>query len=153
MTVQNPAPGYPCIIPYLKVATGKGDLAIAYYTKHFGAKERMRLPMKDKNGQACIGHSELMFGDSMIMVSDFGDIPTDVQSIVQILVAVDNIDQVFAGALADGATEIMALQDMFYGDRSGVLKDPFGHVWHLTQHIRDVSEEEMRTIMDKMQAQ
>ena len=151
MTVQNPAPGYPRLIPYLQLPAGQAEAAIAYYTRHLGAKERMRLPMKNQQGQACIGHAELQFGDSVLMLSDFACVPAgETSQTVQILVAVDDIDTVFAQMLAAGSTEIMPLEDRFYGDRTGVLRDPFGHAWHLTQHIRDVGEEEMRAVMAKM---
>ena len=150
MTVQNPAPGYPHVIPYLTLQPGEGEAAIAYYTKHFGFKERMRLPMKDKDGNPRIGHCELTRGDSLLMLSDFSCMDGAPSGAVQTMIYIDDIDRVFEAALADGATETMALQDMFYGDRSGALRDPFGHAWHLAQHMRDVSEAEMREAMAKM---
>ena len=153
MTVQNPAPGYPRIIPYLQFEGGRGEAAIAYYVRHLGATERMRLPMKNAEGAPRIGHCELMFGDSMVMLSDFSGLPQDANSkTVQIMLYVDGIDAMFADLMANGCQEIMPLQDLFYGDRAGAVRDPFGHAWHLAQHMRDVSPEEMQATMDKMNA-
>jgi PhnB protein len=66
------------------------------------------------------------------------------------------VDAVFAKAVAAGASVVMLPQDMFYGDRSGTLKDPFGHAWMLASHIEDVSPKEMakrsKAAMDQMAA-
>jgi PhnB protein len=96
-----------------------------------------------------VAHAEIRIGDSIVMLSDatddkewkspdaFGGTP------VGLMVYVDNVDQVFSRALKAGATEKKALSDQFYGDRSGTLTDPFGHVWTVATHKEDVTPEEM----------
>ena len=96
-----------------------------------------------------IGHAELELGDSVIMVSDeYPDAgirgPRSVGgSPVMISVYVEDVDSVFEQALQTGATELGAVQDQFYGDRSGQFEDPFGHRWNVATHIEDVPAEEM----------
>jgi PhnB protein len=139
----NPIPeGYPRVIPYLAI-NGAAD-ALEFYKDVFGANERMRMPTPDGK----IGHAELEIGDSVIMLADeFADIghlgPKGGQSPVSICVYLDKVDDVFAKALEKGAKEIQAVADKFYGDRSGVFEDPWGHHWNVMMHVEDVSPEEM----------
>jgi len=135
--------GYPQVSPYLAV-DGAAD-AIAFYQQVFGAIERMRMPGPD----GTIGHCELELGDSLIMLADeypdvghhgpqhYGGTP------VAISVYVEDVDDVFARALAAGASALREPEDQFYGDRSGSFEDPFGHRWHVATHVEDVSPEEM----------
>lgn len=134
--------GYRSVIPYLSV---KGaDEAIAFYKDVFGATEVMRFDHQGK-----IGHAELKIGDSHIMLADeFPDM--DVRSPksiggtpVSIMVYVPDVDATVAKALKAGATVQHPIADKFYGDRSGSVVDPFGHVWHISTHIEDVDIEEM----------
>jgi PhnB protein len=141
----NPIPdGYPHVIPSLAVA-GAAD-AIAFYCTVFGATERLRM---DGPG-GTIGHAELQLGSSVIFLADeFPDMgfvgPKTVGgSPVTISVYVDDVDDVFARALANGATELRKVADEFYGDRVGAFEDPFGHRWSVATHVEDVSDEEMR---------
>ncbi|MFX7862247.1 VOC family protein, partial [Acinetobacter baumannii] len=68
---------------------------------------------------------------------------------VGLMIYVPNVDAVFANALKAGGTEVRPVVDQFYGDRSGTLKDPFGHVWTVSTHVEDVSPEEMNRRMEK----
>ena len=135
--------GYHSVTPYLCI---KGAAAaIDFYKKAFGAVELFR--MAQPNGQ--IGHAEIKIGDSPIMLSDECPEANAISpntlggSSVSILIYVEKVDDVFKAAIDAGATETSAVQDKFYGDRMGSLKDPFGHSWHIGTHIEDVSPEEM----------
>ena len=135
--------GYNTTTPYLII---KGaSQAIEFYTKIFGAKEIMR--MGAPNGQ--VGHAELQIGDSRIMLADempemgyrgpqaLGGSP------VSLLVYVHDVDKVFANATSAGAKVERPVENQFYGDRSGTIKDPFGHVWTIATHIEDVPPDEL----------
>ena len=144
MSDVKPIPeGYPQISPYLAV-DGAAD-AIDFYTDVFGARERMRMPAPD----AKIGHAELEFGDSLIMLADeFPDMghrgPKTVGGTpVTINVYVDDVDDVFARALQKGAKELRPVENQFDGDRTGQLEDPFGHRWSVATHVEDVPPDEM----------
>jgi PhnB protein len=144
MANVKPVPeGYPRITPYLAVA-GATD-AIDFYSKVFGATERMRMPAPDGK----IGHAELEFGDSLIMLADeFPDMghrgPKAVGGTpVTISVYVEDVDDVFARALEEGATELRPVENQFYGDRAGQFEDPFGHRWSVATHVEDVPPDEM----------
>ena len=118
--------------------------AIAFYTDILGMTERMRIPMGDR-----IGHSELMLGDSLVMVADeFAEMGFHAPkhyggSPIQLSVYVEDVDATFAAALAAGATEVRPIVDQFYGDRSGMIEDPWGHRWNLSTHIEEVDPDEM----------
>lgn len=134
---------YPRVIPYLSV-DGAGA-AIDFYTAVFDATERMRMPGPDGK----IGHAELEFGDSMVMLADAfpdmgGQTPKGLGGTpVTVMVYVENVDAVFARAVAAGATVEREVGDQFYGDRAGQFVDPFGHKWFVATHVEDVSPEEM----------
>jgi PhnB protein len=141
--------GYHSVTPYL-IIQGAGD-AIDWYGKVLGTKERMRMPMGDR-----VGHAELELGDSVVMLADeFPDMgirspATLGGSPVNVHVYVDDVDDLFARAIAAGATEMQPVEDKFYGDRAGQFSDPFGHVWSVATHIEDVAPEEMRRRMAAM---
>ena len=136
--------GYPQVIPYL-IVDGAAE-AIDFYTSVLGASQRGDT-MKAPDGK--VGHAELAIGDSVIMLADespdwgaagprtVGGTP------VTIHVYLENVDDVFAKALAAGATEVRAVTDEFYGDRSGQFDDPWGHRWNVATHVEDVPPEEM----------
>ena len=138
--------GYHSVTPYL-ICDGAAD-AIEYYKKAFGATELFRMDHEGK-----VGHAELKIGDSPIMLADeypqmgyrspkaLGGTP------VSIMIYVEDVDTVYQQAIAAGATEVKPLQDQFYGDRSGTLTDPFGHVWTVATHKEDVTMEEMNRRM------
>jgi PhnB protein len=144
MAKVKPQPdGYHAITVYL-IIDGASD-AIDFYAKVFGTKERMRMPAPDGK----IGHAELDLGDSVIMLADeFPDMgiksPTTLGGSPAFLhIYVDDVDTVFNGAVAAGAKMLQPLEDKFYGDRAGMLEDPYGHIWSVATHIEDVPEEEM----------
>ncbi|WP_328972263.1 VOC family protein [Streptomyces sp. NBC_00239] len=143
MPVQPVPEGYPRVTPYLCVDGAAA--AIDFYVAVLGARERMR--MAAPGGK--IGHAELELGNSVVMLADeYPDIdfrsPKSVGGTPMTLhVYVEDVDAVFAAALARGATERSPVKDQFYGDRTGQFEDPFGHRWNVATHIEDVPPEEM----------
>jgi uncharacterized glyoxalase superfamily protein PhnB len=126
--------------------------AIAFYRDAFGASEKFRLT--EPNGR--IGHAELAFGPATIMLSDeFPECGIRAPqayggTAVTIHLHVDDADAVFARALAAGATLERAAQDAFYGERSGAVRDPWGHRWLIGHSIETVSPEEMQRRYDAL---
>jgi len=144
--------GYHSITPYLVV--NGAEKAIEYYKKVFGATEIMRFPAP--NGK--IGHAELKIGDSPIMLADenpaMGQGHTSAATVggspVSIYLYIENVDDVVKRAVAEGATVLKPVQDQFYGDRSGFIRDPFGHLWGVATHVEDVSADEMGRRMKQL---
>jgi PhnB protein len=139
--------GYHNVTPYLVI---KGAAAaIDFYKKAFGAVEVMRMPQPDGR----VGHAELKFGDSMVMLADeFPEMSvvgpkTLGNTSVALLLYVDDVDKAVERAVSLGATIKKPVADQFYGDRTGTLEDPFGHKWTLAVHLEDVSPEEMERRM------
>jgi PhnB protein len=142
--------GYHSATPYL-IIDGAAR-ALDFYKRAFDAKELMRIPAPNDR----IGHAEIRIGNSVIMLADehpemdarspahYGGSP------VSILLYLEDVDKQFQQAIAAGATEIRPVADQFYGDRSGTLKDPFGHSWHLSTHKEDVPPEELNRRMSAM---
>ena len=143
MAVKPIPDGYHSLTPYLIVADGAA--AVAFYQQAFEAKVRMRLPRPDGK----IGHTELLIGDSVIMMADeapqMGALapPTVGGSPVSLHLYVEDVDAVVARAVAAGGKLLHPVENKFYGDRLGTLEDPFGHRWHVSTHIEDVSPEEI----------
>jgi len=135
--------GYEGVKPYLIIAVAAK--AIDFYAKAFGATELLRMAAPG----GAIGHAEIRIGRGIVMLADeypdmgyrgprsLGGTP------VSLLVYVEDVDTVFKQALAAGSKERKPVQDQFYGDRSGTLEDPFGHVWTIATHVEDVPPEEM----------
>ena len=148
----NPIPdGYPRVIPYLIIDGAAA--AIEFYSKVFGATERMRMPGPGPDGS--IGHAELEIGGSVIMLADVSDMsgpsPTKLGgSPVSVMVYVPDVDATYERAMAEGAESLSAPENQFYGDRSAGIVDPFGHRWHIASHVEDVSEEEIGRRMQEM---
>lgn len=147
----KPVPdGYDSVTPYL-IVNGAAK-AIAFYQKAFNASETMRLPAPGGG----IGHAELKIGNSIIMLADeFPDMgarsPRTIGgSPVSLMIYVEDVDRVFAEAIAAGAKELRPLENKFYGDRAGQIEDPFGHVWTLATHIEDVSAELLQERMREL---
>jgi PhnB protein len=120
--------------------------AIQFYQKAFGATEKFRLT--EPSGR--IGHAEMDFGGTTLMMSDEypeygirGPLALG-GTAVTIHLHVDNADAMIRSALEAGATLEREPQDAFYGERSGVVRDPFGHRWMLGHSIEEVSPEEMQ---------
>ena len=143
MSVSPIPAGYHSVTPYLIVR--EAAKAIEFYKAAFGAVELFRLEMEGGK----MGHAEIKIGDSCVMLADeFPDMgalgPESIGGTpVSLLIYMPEVDKVFARALAAGATLKKPVQDQFYGDRSGMLTDPFGHSWSIATHIEDVSPEEM----------
>jgi PhnB protein len=143
MSDSHVTPGYRSFGPYLIVA-GARD-AIAFYGRAFGFVERLRLETPD----GFIGHAELTLGDAVLMLSEevpaigfhspahYGGTP------VTLALYVPDVDAAVARAVDAGATLRRAVADQFYGDRSGSVVDPFGHVWTLATHVEEITPQEM----------
>ena len=142
--------GYHAITPYLVV---KGAArAIDFYKKVFGAREKFRM---DGPG-GTVAHAEIEIGDSVVMLADenpqHGALsPSTVGGTpVSIMLYVEDVDRTAETLTKAGAKTLRPVQDMFYGDRSGGFEDPFGHRWHVSTHIEDVSPEEIERRMRTM---
>lgn len=153
MPVKPIPDGYHTITPYLYI---KGAAkALDFYKRAFGATELMRMEMPGGG----IGHAEIMIGDSMLMLADeFPDM--GVRSPLSlggngssILIYCEDVDSLFAKAVAAGAKEVRPLKDQFYGDRSGTIEDPFGHQWTIATHKEDVTPEECARRHEEMMKQ
>ncbi|OON62203.1 glyoxalase [Massilia sp. KIM] len=144
--------GMHTVTPHL-ICAGAAD-AIDFYTRAFGAEEVMRLP--DPNGK--LAHAAVRIGDSMVMLMDeFPDWQargpkTLGGSSVTIHLSVPDVDAAFRRAVEAGATVRMEPADMFWGDRYGVVEDPFGHQWSIATHIRDVPVDELQEAMKRQAA-
>ena len=141
MADVKPIPdGYHSLTPYL-VINGAAE-AMEYYKKAFGAVELFRMEHGGK-----IGHAEMKIGDSPLMLADATEQFKGVRDLggtpVSLMIYVEDVDAIYPQAIAAGGTEMKPLQDQFYGDRSGTLTDPFGHVWTIATHKEDVTPEEI----------
>ena len=142
MAVQPIPAGYQAVTPYL-IVSGAAR-ALEFYKQVFGATEIMRLA-----GPNGVAHAEIRIGDSVVMLADespdmgykspvaLGGSP------VSLMLYVSDVDATFQRAVAAGAVQQRPVQDQFYGDRSGTLEDPFGHVWTVATHIEDVAPDEI----------
>ena len=143
MAVKPIPDGYHSVTPYL-IISGAAQ-AIEFYKKAFGAKELLRLDC----GGGKLGHAEIQIGNSIIMLADempemgyrgpqaLGGTP------VSFMIYVEDVDARFKQALNAGAKVFKPVQDQFYGDRSGTVTDPYGHVWTIGTHKQDVPPEEI----------
>ena len=118
--------------------------AIAWYERAFGAHELLRNPAPD--GEK-IMHAELLLGDSRFFVVDEfpgGKSPTSLGGTpITLHLYVEDVDASFQRAVDAGATVIMAVSDQFWGDRYGMLSDPFGHRWSIASRIEDLSPRQL----------
>ena len=137
--------GFHTVTPCL---TLKNSLeAIEFYKKALGAEELCVFPAPD--GKSTM-HATIKIGDSILMMGD--EMPNqDCKSAetlgaspVSLYIYVRNADAAFEQAVAAGATVIMPVADMFWGDRAGTLKDPFGYAWMIATHARDLTQEEIQ---------
>jgi PhnB protein len=153
MAVKPIPEGYEGVTSYL-IIDGAAQ-AIDFYKKAFGATELFRMPMPGGK----IGHAEIKIGKSVVMMADehpdmgyrgpkaYGGTP------VSLMFYVEDVDSVFNRAISAGAKSMKEVADQFYGDRSGTLTDPFGHVWTIATHKEDVPPEEMDRRMAEMMKQ
>jgi PhnB protein len=152
-TVKSKPEGYHSVTPYLIVDDAAG--AIEFYRRVFGASELMRMPAPDGR----VGHAEVRIGDSRIMLADeFPEMGArSAKSIggspVHLYLYLEDVDAVTGKALAAGAKELRPVKDQFYGDRSGTIEDPFGHVWHISTHKEDVPADELKRRAEKAMQQ
>jgi PhnB protein len=148
MAVKPIPDGYSSVTPYL-VVNGAAK-ALDYYKKAFGANELMRFDGPDGK----IMHAEMQIGNARVMLAD--ESPEmghkSPQSLggsgTGLMLCVDEVDATFERAITGGAKVMKPVENQFYGDRSGSLTDPFGHVWTIATHVEDVSEDEMQRRMD-----
>ena len=145
MAGVKPIPdGYHSVTPYLFVRGAGG--AIEFYKNVFGAEEMIR--MSGPIGQ--VAHAELKIGDSIIMLADenpkIGAMSPKTAGGIAVCIHLycEDVDRVFQKAIESGAKQLHPVDNKFYGDRSGTLIDPFGHMWSVATHVEDVSPEEMR---------
>jgi PhnB protein len=153
MAVKAIPDGYHAITPYL-IIQGAAK-ALDFYKKAFGAAEVLRLD----GGNGMVMHAEMRIGDSMVMLADeypdmgykgpqaYGGTP------VSLMIYVENVDARFNQAVAAGAKVVKPLQDQFYGDRSGTVTDPFGHVWTIATHKEDVPLQEINQRFEALMKQ
>jgi PhnB protein len=143
-------PGYHSVTPYLSLRNAKS--ALDFYARAFGAELVLKLDMPD----GAIAHAEIRIGDSILMMSEenaeWGNRSPQALggSPVHLMIYVPDVDAAFARALAAGGEQVRPVEDQFYGDRSGTLKDPYGYQWTLATHIEDVSTEEAQRRMEAM---
>lgn len=132
------------VFPYLRASNAEN--AIAFYQSVFGAKEKFR--MEETNGR--IGHAELTLGDTTMMISDpFPELGIEALDPTGPCVSlfhlhVDDADAMVGAAVEAGATVVQELKDEFYGERSGMIRDPYGYDWKIGHSIEKVSLEEMQ---------
>ena len=142
-------PGMHSVTPHL-VCAGAAD-AIAFYKKAFNAQELAQLAGPDGK----LMHGLIKIGDSMLMLVDeypeWDSLGPKARkgSSVTLHLYVEDADAQFQQALDAGCSVRMPLADMFWGDRYGMVQDPFGHLWSIATHVRDVSPEEIRAAAAK----
>jgi PhnB protein len=147
--------GYHGLMPFLAVEDAAE--AIEFYTRALGARERMRMPGPDGK----IAHAELELRDSLVIVADLlpgatakptEDVPgtscTPPKKLggtsVAVFLYVEDVDEFVRQAVDAGATVALPVQDRFWGDRFGVIADPFGHEWGISTHTQDLTPEDIR---------
>jgi PhnB protein len=145
--------GYHSLTPYISI---KGAAkAIEFYKRAFGATVEVYMGMPDGR----VGHAELQIGDSRLMLADeMADMPDAVAKSPESLggttfglnLYLPDVDAQFQRAVEAGATVKRPVKTQFYGDRSGTIEDPFGHIWTLSTHVEDISPEEMKKRMAAM---
>lgn len=139
--------GFATITPTLVVPDASG--AIEQYKKAFGAKEDYRMPAKDPNK---IMHASVTIGNSKIFIADQDPDKKMELTHSDFYVYVPDVDQSFRMAKDAGMRELYPVEDTFWGDRTGGVKDMFGNCWSLATHVRDVSQQEMEEAKKKYMA-
>jgi PhnB protein len=141
----KPVPdGMHTVTPHL-VCAGAAQ-AIAFYKKAFGAVELLRVP----HSGGRLLHASVRIGDSVVMLTDefpqMGALGPKARNgtSVTIHLFVADADAAFARAVKAGAKTLMPLADMFWGDRYGLVEDPFGHNWSIATHLRDLTPKEIK---------
>ena len=135
--------GYRTVTPYLVMRDAAR--AIDFYKRALGATEIFRFSAPDDK----IGHAEIKVGDSVLMLAEempdmgYRGPQTLGGTAVSLMVYVEDVDQQFRRAVDAGAKVKQEVKDQFYGDRSGTVEDPFGHVWTIATHMEDVSQDDL----------
>jgi uncharacterized glyoxalase superfamily protein PhnB len=146
--MAKPIPnGYHTVTPSFTFKDSKK--AIEFYTKAFGAKVLDLFPHPSGQG---IMHAALQIGDSIVMMGDENPTAENCgksaetlgSSPISLYVYVPNVDAAFNQAVAAGAAATMPVADMFWGDRAGQIKDPFGYLWMIATHTQDLMNDEIR---------
>ncbi len=145
--MAHPIPnGHHTITPHL-VVKGASE-AIEFYKRAFGAEELSRMPFPGPDGHLKLGHAELQIGNSRLFLADefpeHGATGPNGSSPVTIHLYVTDADAAFGRAVEAGATVRMPLADMFWGDRYGLMVDPFGHIWSIAEHLEDLTPEQIQ---------
>jgi PhnB protein len=142
--------GFHTITPHLTVRDA--TRALEFYKQAFGAQVLHVMPAPGGK----VMHAAIKIGDSILMLNDefpeYGGDPAPSAtsgSGIALHVYLDNVDAAFDRAVSAGASVKMPLMDQFWGDRYGIVKDPFGHKWSLATHTRDMSPEEMQQEQEK----
>ena len=132
--------GYPQLTAYITV--DGASAAIDFYARAFGAKELERHALPDGR----IAHAQIQIGSAIVMISDaLPGLPSPAEiggTAVTLYLFVEDVDAVFAAAVAAGATPVRPVRDAFFGDRTGQIIDPYGHRWSIATHIEDVDPAE-----------
>lgn len=143
--VQKIPAGYHSVVPHLQIRGA--NAAIDFYVKAFGATEVARMQMP---GTDLLAHGEIRIGDSAVFVADEfeGMCPPNSPAAlggttVSMHLWTEDADALYQRALDAGCKVMMPLGDAFWGDRYGVVTDPFGHNWSIATHIKDMTPEEM----------
>ncbi len=150
--VKAVPPGFHTLTPHLTVRDA--DKALEFYKNALGAEVLHVARMPDGK----VMHAGLRLGDSMLMLNEefpeYGGLsPLSVGGTgVTIHIYTEDVDAAFNRALSAGAEVKMPLMDQFWGDRYGIVADPFGHKWSLAAHVKDMSPEEMQRAQDEAMA-
>jgi len=153
VSVKKIPEGYHTVTPYLVMKDA--TRALEYYKQAFGAQELFRMP--GPGGK--VMHAEIRIGTSPVMLAD--EMPemgycgpkAEGGSPVSLMVYVEDVDTVFERAIAAGGTVKRPVENQFYGDRTGTLQDPFGHVWSIATHVEDVPTEDLNRRFEEMMKQ
>jgi PhnB protein len=151
MATPKPIPeGLHTVTPSLKIRDAAK--AIEFYKEAFGAMERGRFEMPG----GAIMHAEIQIGNSVVMLGEempemgakgpltLGGTP------VRLHIYTEDVDSLFDRAKKAGATVMMPVADQFWGDRYGVLADPFGHEWSIATHTKDLTMDEMKKAAEEL---
>jgi PhnB protein len=144
MAVKAIPEGFHTLTPYIEIENA-GE-AIEFYKRAFGAREKARM---DAPGGK-IGHAELEIGDSLLMLADRFpqssiSTPKDLGgTTVNLFMYVEDADAVVQQAVDAGATLTRPVENKFWGDRFGIVSDPYGHAWSIGTHVEDVASDEMQ---------
>lgn len=141
---------YHSVTPYMAIRDARG--AIDFYRRAFGAEQLYALDMPDGK----VAHAEIKIGDSVLMLAEENEqwgnrSPQSLGgSPIFLMIYVPDVDAAFKKAIDAGGTQVKPVENQFYGDRSGTLKDPYGFQWTLATHVEDVSQEEVERRMAEM---